>query len=157
MFKTSRWRERFIFYTSFCVDGYLDRHMAVIPVKGLTGYFFLTIQIQKCLAVTWNQTQDHLLNAQALCHWATTTIRQPNTPILYLYCWGLLLCYSLNTELKCLLARHSSVAECLCVQAVLGSIPGDSQTFLNSVLTCERERIHLMWEKKKTEKEIVKW
>ncbi len=35
VFKTSRWRERFVFYTSFCVDGYLDRHMAVIPAKGL--------------------------------------------------------------------------------------------------------------------------
>ncbi len=35
VFKTSRWRERFFFYTSFCVDGYFDRHMAVIPVKGL--------------------------------------------------------------------------------------------------------------------------
>ncbi len=35
VFKTSQWRERFVFYTSFCVDGYLDRHMAVIPAKGL--------------------------------------------------------------------------------------------------------------------------
>ena len=27
VFNTSRWHERFIFYNSFCVDGYLDRHM----------------------------------------------------------------------------------------------------------------------------------
>ena len=37
-------------------------------------HFFFCL---KCLAVTGNQTQDRVLNAQALCHWATTTSQQP--------------------------------------------------------------------------------
>ncbi len=55
-FNKNIWRERFIFYTSFCVDRYLDHHMAVIPVKELIYFYFGLGKDQASLEVdlNWN-------------------------------------------------------------------------------------------------------
>ncbi len=135
-------------------------------ILSLSQAFFKQYRIKNIWSPPGIEPRTACLRVQY--HWATTTSRQTNTPILYLYCRGtaMLQSHSQQTNENSLFSKilfirwifftpliyHFIISFSVffySLDVFLCSIPGGDQIFLilyclKKKKACERERIHLM-------------